>query len=95
MGRSVSRLGDNCSGHGCFPPRPNNEASSNVFANAIGVHRRTDSYVSHCCGDSCHTSVLAMGSSTVFANGLEVGRIGDPVACGSAIAEGSPNVFSG
>jgi hypothetical protein len=28
-------------------------------------------------------------------NSLQIARIGDPVACGSAIAEGSGNVFAG
>ena len=27
--------------------------------------------------------------------GQAVGRIGDPVACGSSVAEGSPNVYAG
>lgn len=96
--RAVVRLGDECSGHqpGCFPPRPNDEASTNVFANGIGIHRETDHWEIHCCGGSgCHSSVLAKGSPTVFVNGLQMGRIGDPVACGSAVAEGSPNVFCG
>jgi len=30
----------------------------------------------------------------VFANFLDVCRIGDPVICGSVVAEGSPNVFA-
>jgi uncharacterized Zn-binding protein involved in type VI secretion len=39
--------------------------------------------------------VLASGSSEVFVNGKQAGRIGDPVACGSFVAAGSPNVFCG
>lgn len=35
------------------------------------------------------------GSATVFANGMPLGRVGDPVACGSSVAAGSPNVFAG
>jgi len=31
----------------------------------------------------------------VYVNGLQMGRIGDPVACGSTVAEGSSNVFCG
>jgi uncharacterized Zn-binding protein involved in type VI secretion len=92
---NIARLGDKCSGHGCFPPRPNIQASSNVFVNGIGVHREGDGYATHCCGPSCHTSTLAVGSQKVFVNGKGVGRIADPVACGSAIAQGSANVFSG
>ena len=92
---AAARLGDRCSGHGCFPPRPNNEASTDVFWNDLGAHRQTDSYEIHCCGDSCHGGELAEGSSTVFINDLPIGRVTDPVSCGSAIIEGSPNVFFG
>lgn len=92
---AVSRLGDTCTGHGCFPPRPNDEASSNVFVNDIAVHRQSDHWVTHCCGSSCHDSNLAAGSATVYINNLQCSRIGDPVACGSAIAVGSGNVFAG
>lgn len=91
----VTRLGDVCTGHACFPPRGNSGASPNVFTNNIKTHRRTDPWPVHCCGSSCHASVLAKGSSNVFANYLDVCRIGDPVACGSAVAQGSPNVFAG
>jgi len=39
---------DICSGHGCYPPRPNNQASTNVFINDLGSHRLTDSWAPHC-----------------------------------------------
>jgi uncharacterized Zn-binding protein involved in type VI secretion len=91
---AVTRLGDVCTGHGCFPSRPNVSASPNVFVNGIPVHRVGDSWDTHCCG-VCHSSVLASGSATVFANIKQVGRIGDAVACGSTVASGSGNVFAG
>jgi uncharacterized Zn-binding protein involved in type VI secretion len=90
---AVTRLGDLCTGHGCWPARPNDQGSPNVFCNGIAVHRKTDHWETHCC-KSCHDSVLAEGSPTVFVNGLPLGRIGDPVACGSSVATGSPDVFS-
>ncbi len=92
---AVHRLGDVCTGHGCFGSRPNNQASPNVFINGIPAHRQGDSWSSHCCGPPCHGSTLAAGSSTVFVNSLQLARIGDPVACGSACASGSGNVFAG
>jgi uncharacterized Zn-binding protein involved in type VI secretion len=92
---AVARLGDSCTGHGCFPPRGNDSASPNVFANNIAVHRQNDHWPVHRCGRRSHDSHLAGGSATVFANGQELGRIGDTVACGSAVAAGSPNVFAG
>jgi uncharacterized Zn-binding protein involved in type VI secretion len=92
---SVTRLGDKCTGHGCFPPRANTSASGNVFVNNIAVHRQGDAWDTHCCGPACHDSSLASGSGTVFVNNLQIARIGDPVACGSSIAGGSGNVFAG
>lgn len=94
---AVSRLGDNCTGHGCWPPRPSTGASPNVFVNGIAAHRQGDAWAAHTCPaiPETHASVLAAGSATVFANGKPLGRIGDPVACGSTVAQGSPNVFAG
>jgi uncharacterized Zn-binding protein involved in type VI secretion len=92
---AATRLGDICTGHGCFPPRPNDEASDNVFINGIGAHRLDDHWVTHCCGPACHDGVAAEGSSTVFINNKAAVRIGDLLSCGSASAEGSPSVFFG
>jgi uncharacterized Zn-binding protein involved in type VI secretion len=89
------RLGDVCSGHGCFPSRPNTSASPNVFVNGIPSHRQSDSWAVHCCPPPCHGGSLAAGSSTVYVNGLQKGRIGDPVSCGSSVASGSSNVIVG
>ena len=44
---AVHRKGDMCSGHGCWPPRPNTAASSTVYANSKGVHRVGDAWVAH------------------------------------------------
>jgi len=93
---AVSRLGDACTGHGAWPPRPSTGASADVFVNSIAVHRKGDAWASHCNPTpSCHASTLAQGSATVFANGKPLARIGDPVACGSSVAAGSANVFAG
>jgi uncharacterized Zn-binding protein involved in type VI secretion len=94
---AVTRRGDACTGHGCWPPRPSTGASEDVFANGIAVHRRGDAWAAHTCPaiPQTHASVLASGSATVFANGRQLGRIGDPVACGSAVAGGSQDVFAG
>ncbi len=93
---AVSRLDDQCTGHGAFPPRASTSASPDVFVNGIAVHRQGDSWAVHCDpSPSCHGSALAMGSGSVFVNGLPIARVGDPVACGSSIAQGSPDVFAG
>lgn len=90
---AVARLFDLCTGHSCYPSRPNDQGSPNVFANFLPVHRQSDTWAVHCCG-GCHSSTLAVGSPDVWVNGLQMGRIGDPVACGSRVATGSPDVFA-
>jgi len=94
---AVTRLGDVCTGHGCWPPRASTGASPDVFADGIAVHRQGDAWAPHTCPaiPETHASVLASGSATVFADGLHLGRIGDPVACGSSVATGSTTVFAG
>lgn len=85
---------DLCTGHGCWPPRPNATASPDVFVNARAQHRLGDQWQSHCCV-GCHGGYLVSGSKTVFANGLEKARIGDPVSCGSRCRDGSPDTYTG
>jgi uncharacterized Zn-binding protein involved in type VI secretion len=97
---AVTRKGDSCTGHDCWPARTSTGGSPNVFANGIAVHRQGDGWDIHCCTHplvphGCHASSLASGSGTVFANGIPIGRIGDPVACGGNVASGSGNVFAG
>ena len=88
----VVRKTDNCSGHGCFPPRPSVIWSPNVFANGLEVERQTDALDSHCCG-VCHDSIW-VGKSSVYVNGKPIQVIGSPIACGSKGNVGSPNVFA-
>jgi uncharacterized Zn-binding protein involved in type VI secretion len=88
------RLGDTCTGHGCFPSRANTSASSNVFANGKGAHRVGDSWASHCCPNhGCHGGSQASGSPNVFVNGKAWARIGDSIDCGSSNATGSSDVI--
>lgn len=94
----VTRLGDMCSGHGCHPPRANIEGSDNVFVNSISAHREGDAWAVHQCPPkrrAPHGSVLAKGSKTVYVNGKPLGRVNDPIACGSVVVGGSNNVFAG
>lgn len=92
---AVCRFQDFCSGHAGFPPRKNIEASNNVYVNNRGWHRINDKWDIHCDGNSCHDSILARGSSSVFVNSKNAGRIGDPVQCNSAVVTGSENVYCG
>lgn len=88
------RYRDICTGHNCFGPRPNDGGSPDVYINGRAVHRRTDPWLVHCCGPSCHSSVQQNGSPNIFVNMLELARVGDNIACGSLNATGSPNVIA-
>lgn len=88
----AARLNDTCTGHGCWPPRVNIQASNGVFVNGRGAHRKTDAWQEHCC-DGCHGGRLAQGSPNVFVDGLQLGRCSDPVDCGSSVATCSNNVM--
>ncbi|MEW5885469.1 MAG: PAAR domain-containing protein [Pseudomonadota bacterium] len=93
---AAHRHRDLCSGHGCWPPRPNAQASTDVRINGRGAHRVGDAWEVHCCPaiPECHGSVQAGGSPTVYVNGQALARVGDAVACGSACASGSADVFA-
>lgn len=86
------RFGDICTGHGGFPPRPNIQASTNVFVNDKGVHRLTDKWAVHC-DVSCHDGRMAQGSNSIIVNGLSAAMVGYLIDCGSRAAQGSLNVF--
>lgn len=85
----VCRLGDICTGHGDWPPRPNVEGDDHLMINGLPVHCEGHRWAVHCnTQPQCHDSVLAAGSSFLEVNGRRVGRVGDPVACGSVVATG-------
>jgi len=89
----LARLGDKCSGHGCFPPRPLITSSGTCFVNGIAVCRVGDRLDTHTCVTS-HDGTVIGGSGTTFINGMAAARIGDPIDCGSTILEGSSTSIS-
>lgn len=89
----VVRLSDSCTGHGCYPPRNNVEASGNTSANGLGVHRVGDNWEVHGCGVCVpHGAIQANGSPNSSVNDRPIARIGDSLSCGSMNATGSSNV---
>ncbi|MDR1514930.1 MAG: PAAR domain-containing protein [Synergistaceae bacterium] len=81
-----------CTGHGCWPPRPSVEGTGLFDVEGIPVHLQSHAWAAHTCPDipETHASVLAAGSNLFDVEGKQVGRIGDPVACGSTVAQGHP-----
>ena len=90
----VARLFDICTGHGCWPPRPNVMGSPDTFCNMRPVHRMTDAWMVHCCYAACHPGTLAGGAMRTLTNWLPTGRCGDPVNCGSTVATCSTDTFA-
>lgn len=86
-----------CTGHDCWPSRGTTSGSPTTFVEGSPVHRQSDGWATHCCVVEpypCHAGSLASGSSTYYAEGLQVGRIGDPVNCGSTVATGASTTFA-
>lgn len=91
----VVRKSDISQGHGCFPPRPNIDGSSTTFVDGKGVHRLTDKWLIHMCGNKSHDGSLISASTTVFADNKGIGRIGDSISCDDKTKGGSSTVFIG
>lgn len=86
------------SGHGPFPPTKAIATATTVRVNGKPILRQGDPTAIHTRMvdpyDS-HSSTVSMGSATVRAEGMPVARIGDSIACGGSVAQGSGNVFCG
>jgi len=93
---AITRLGDRERVHCSTPFRA--QAVGSVFANGIAIscqgHLNTPHLLPCPCPRCCcmHVAPLKRGSPNVFAEGIAVGRIGDPTC--TAVAQGSPNVFA-
>jgi uncharacterized Zn-binding protein involved in type VI secretion len=87
-------------GTGCNSPLTTTtgiDGSPNVFVNTKAVVRETDIVGDHV-KSGCilkDTSMLTTFSSTVFVNGLGIGRLGDKYTDDNIITSGSSNVFAG
>ena len=106
---AISRIGDLDIPHPdkCAMPMVRATGSSNVFVNSRPAVRQLDVNTVHkfLSGEEClpHVGAVAIGSTSVFINGLGAGRVGDIlVGAGeggasfcTAIAQGSENVFAG
>ena len=91
--------------HPCLGTTKTNGMSDDVIVNGIGVHREGDDTVVHVSGVdspicvSTHAPVIAEGSTSVFANGKGVARVGDDYTASDKVStasgNGSPDVFAG
>jgi uncharacterized Zn-binding protein involved in type VI secretion len=91
---AVTRIGDADVSHCSGMTRA--EGSPDVFVNSIAWSRQGDNNTGHLLpGTPCpsHAAPISSGSSTVYVNGVQAGRIGDPTC--TSVAAGSSNVFAG
>lgn len=93
---AVTRIGDADVPHCSSMVRA--QGSPNVFINGRAVSCQGHLNTGHLRpGSPCpgHAAPIASGSSTVFANGRGVGRVGDSISGCTSVAAGSSNVFAG
>ena len=92
----VTRKGDNCTGHDACPPRPSIEGEPTVTVSGREMMRVGHGYDLHGCpAHAPHGAVLADGAPHASLTGKPIGRIDDPVSCGSKVMEGEPTVTIG
>ncbi|MCW5602583.1 PAAR domain-containing protein [Nitrosomonas sp.] len=93
---AATRVGDADIGHCSGMVRA--MGSPNVYINGRAWSRQGDVNTSHLLpGSPCpaHSAPITAGSGSVFINGRGAGRVGDTISGCTAVAEGSPNVFTG
>lgn len=84
---AVARHGDPCGGTIIA-------TAIHTNVNGLAIARLGDSITPH--GTGAHAAAtLIEASSTVFAEGIRVCRVGDAASCGHTISAGSPNTFAG
>ena len=97
MTRPIARRGDREASHCSVPKRKGHFGS--VYANNIPVSGDGHSNTTHLkpckCPICCcpHSAKLRASTSSVFAEGIRVGRVGDRTC--TRVVQGSPNVFVG
>lgn len=97
---AVALEGKISTGHGCFPPtNAVGPYTSKSFFNGLKIQLLNHTkYVSHTCGTTTHPTdsrITSSASSSFFLEGKAVCRIGDNIACGDTISEGSTSAFIG
>lgn len=91
------RLGDMSTGHGCFPPTAINGAVASKTSIEGAMAAMVDStHPPHSCGNAVHSGrKISGGSGKTTIEGRAAARIGDPINCGDAMAQGATKTFVG
>jgi uncharacterized Zn-binding protein involved in type VI secretion len=92
-------MGDMSTGHGCFAPTAlvSTPVAKTFFNGKLAsVVDNGCQHAPHTCGIVTHSGATrspSNGASKTYIEGKPAARIGDNIACGDAIAEGSSNSF--
>lgn len=96
MGVGIIRLGDVCTGHEDWPPRPVITSASTVYVEGILACCEGDQLAVHCNRKpECHDGVIAAGSGMTFVEGRKLARHGDPVSCGGTMVSSTSSTNCG
>lgn len=97
MAKQIARTTDPISPHSPCGPGQCGVGSSKVLVENKMVYCVGHSTFPHGAPPFCvpHVTVLTNGSSKVFVEGRQVGRVGDAHACGVTIVSGSSKVMLG
>lgn len=94
---AAAYLGSYSTGHACFPPTKLISTSvSKTYFNGKLAAVVNSSFLEHKCGKIIHAGPLRKlisGASKTYIEGTLAARIGDDIACGDAVAQGSDNTF--
>ena len=85
---AVTLKGMRCSGHGAFAARACVSGEDSFTINGQPVVVVGCAYAPHTDTRSTHGGHLSAGARGFTINGKAVGRMGDPISCGSRVAEG-------
>ena len=92
---AATRIGDADVAHCSGMTRA--QGSPDVFVNGIAWSRQGDHNTGHLIPSAIpcpgHSAPISSGSSTVYVNVVQAGRVGDPTC--TSVAAGSSNVFGG
>ncbi|WP_372053242.1 PaaR repeat-containing protein (plasmid) [Tistrella mobilis] len=93
----VTLKGDACTGHGCWPGRPSIEGEARLTVGGRPVVLVGHAFAAHTCPaiPETHGGVLAAGAPRLTVGGRAIGRIDDPVSCGSRVAQGDARIVIG
>lgn len=80
---AITRKGDLCTGHPPYAPRAAIQGEASFTVAGKEVHLAGHSWAPH-----PHPGKLASGATGFTVKGKAVGRVGDPIDCGSKVATG-------